>query len=51
MAERSRIVLDEEDIKEMIARKYYVDTNNVEINISEGDPQYPGLSICVVVNL
>ena len=50
MMERKQIILNEEDVKEMVAREYGVGYEDIKINISEGDPQYPKLSMCIVVN-
>ena len=41
--------LDSKDIKQIVAEKYGVSDNHVEVEISEGDPQYPDLSVCVIV--
>lgn len=50
MMERKQIILDEEDVKEIIAREYGVGLEDIKIEISEGDPQYPQLSMCIVIN-
>ena len=50
MTERKQIILNEEDVKEIIAREYGVGYGDIEIKISEGDPQYPNLSMCIVIN-
>lgn len=50
MMERKQIILDENDVKKIIAREYRVDLEDIEIEISKGDPQYPRLSMCIVIN-
>lgn len=43
------IVLNEEDIREIIAKTFNTTIFDIEIEVSEGDPQYPQTSVCIKV--
>lgn len=49
MKKQTNIVLNENDIKEIIAEKYEKDIYDVELKASYGDPQYPSLSIWATI--
>ena len=51
MTEHKIITLNENDIKEIIAKKFNCDLYNVKIKVSYGDPQYPQTSVYIEVNL
>ena len=45
MTEIKTICLSEEEVKRIIANHYSVDESKVTIELSEGDPQWPKLSM------
>ena len=51
MIEKKQIILDKNDISKIIAEKYGVEIYDVEIEIENGDPQYPSPSVYAVVDL
>lgn len=51
MIEKKQIILNKNDILKIIAEKYGVEIRDVEIEIENGDPQYPSQSVNAVVDL
>ena len=45
MTEIKTICLSEEEVKRIVANHYSVDESKVTIELSEGDPQWPKLSM------
>lgn len=51
MEERKIIVMNEKDIKEILAEKYEKEVWNITIKVSNGDPQYPETSVYAEIRL
>lgn len=45
MIENTEIILTKSDIKRLIVEKYFVDEDDVKLEVSTGDPQYPEMHV------
>ena len=49
MKEVTHIILNKTDLKQIIAEKFDVDSSDVDIEVSTGDPQYPSCNVYATV--